>query len=62
MDNFLTDNNNLKIQITDFLDKSLLNLDKRTSLIFKELEKIREEYASIIEKGKFNITHSQRFI
>ena len=51
MDNLMTDNSNIKLQLNDLLEKSLLNIDKRNSLINKELERIREEYIAMMEKG-----------
>jgi hypothetical protein len=52
MDSILTDISGIKQNLNDFLESSLNNLDKRSTWIHRELDKIREEYTNIIEKGK----------
>ncbi len=51
MDSPITQTSNYKSQLNEFLERSLSNLDRRSTLIHKELEKVREEYTTIIEKG-----------
>jgi hypothetical protein len=52
MDSILTDTSNIKHKLNDFLELSLNALDKRSAWIHRELDKLREEYTNIIEKGK----------
>jgi hypothetical protein len=61
MDSTMTDHSNIKLQLNEFLDKSLGNLDRRSILITKELERIREEYVTIIEKGRFYLKQLMTF-
>ncbi len=54
MDSVLTDTSNLKFRLNEFLESSLNALDKRSAWIHRELDRLREEYTTIIEKGISN--------
>jgi hypothetical protein len=51
MDSILTDPSNIKLKLNDFLESSLHALDKRSAWIHRELDKLRDEYTTIIERG-----------
>ncbi len=59
MDSILTDTSNIKHKLIDFLESSLHSFDKSNSLIRHELDRIREDYTNVIEKGK-NSLYSKR--
>ncbi len=51
MDNLIFDNSNSKFKINEFLESHIYTMDKRSALIYKELENLKDEYKSIIIKG-----------
>ncbi len=59
MDSILTDTSNIKHRLIDFLESSLHSFDKRNCLIRRELDRIKEDYTNVIEKGN-NYLSSKR--
>ncbi len=55
MDNLIFDNSNLKFKINEFLEGHIYMMDKRSALIYKELEILKSEYKSVIERGNYFI-------
>ncbi len=51
MDSILTDTSVIKHKLNDFLESSLNALDKRSSWIHRELDKLRDDYTAMIERG-----------
>jgi hypothetical protein len=56
MDSILTDTSNIKLRLNDFLESSLTALDKRSAWLHRELDKLRDEYTNMIDKGNKNLT------
>lgn len=56
MDNssILVDNTQFKIKIAEVIDNSINIMEKGTTTLNKEINKIREEYAGLINKCKIN--------